>query len=205
MAKMLAEDDKRRAAEEKKKEADVRKKMAEVRDQKEKEELEAAGLRRELEEKRTDKERRAAAGYDVSDLSEDNAKITRAQMHAELYESPLELSDEETSTAATSALSPMVPHFKLRIYEYPFADLPSPILLRPQTQQKQSNQRKIEASEVVPIEIPYIVMTLVATESGETLELPGRMYPEGVGADFVPKLTPHVMARPPDTRCTRGI
>ncbi|KAF2000298.1 hypothetical protein P154DRAFT_466465, partial [Amniculicola lignicola CBS 123094] len=72
---------------------------------------------------------------------------------------------------------------KLRLYEWPDKELPD------------FDEGVEEGVEDIArnLKMPYAVMRMVTTESEEVVELPGGMYPDAVGPDFVPKLSDDVV------------
>lgn len=202
MAKLLADDDKRQALEDRKKEEEVKKAIAKLQKEKAKKEQQKANELKALEEKQIERENKRIGGYEVSDtISEDGLvqEFTGAERFGEIIDDDgsSEESSESETTSNVSAISPIFPHSKLRIFEWPFPDMPLPDpplspWLSPDSE-GWSRERSGWYEETMPKKIPYAVMNLVTTLSKEVVELPGRTYPEPIGADFVPKLAQYVM------------
>ncbi|KAF2192340.1 hypothetical protein K469DRAFT_653747, partial [Zopfia rhizophila CBS 207.26] len=194
MARALADHDKERAKGEAAKKREIERKK-ETKKKAEKEEREKERQLRDKLAGKAERAQRREAGEDVSDSTEAEAEAyVNDIMGIERYGQMVDddnfwsvSSSEGSETGTPSTVSPTFPHQKLRIYEWPFSDMPSPNSPRtPQT--PGGTEREDVFRETLPRKIPYAVMNLVTSTSKETLELPGRTYPEVIRADFVPKL-----------------
>ncbi|KAF2264462.1 hypothetical protein CC78DRAFT_580536 [Lojkania enalia] len=193
MARALAEDDAQRAEGEEKRDRELRKKAAVAKKRKEKEGQEKDHKKKQKEKEMAERhDRMLAKGEGIVDLEssdeETNArKIQGIERFGTLLDDDSFSEDTSTETPTPTTLSPILPHQKLRIFEWPFPDLPS--LNLPCSPSSPSDREDGDVHQApLPREIPYAVMNLVTTVTGETLELPGRTYQEVVGADFAPKL-----------------
>lgn len=184
IARLLADDDTRQRREGKQREKEAKKKAEEAaREKKAREERSKERARKEFEKRQ---ERRREQGLDKEEDERprgDEGPVDLGTLGKLVEEFTEESTTETTTTTASSLASPLMPTNRLRIVEWPAADLPSP---------NPPDDRWWEAgkTEIEPPTIPYAVMNLVTTVTAETVELPGRTYPEKVGGDFVPQLEP---------------
>lgn len=178
IARILADDDLQKRKAESRRQFEIRKKQAEAKKKKELEEQQRAFEKEAKEKRRAEREQRGEEGGDTTP-EELEQQILGAEMFGNLLDDEVDDSVESETDTSISAASPLFPHSKLRIFEC--VDMPS------------ADDNEDWETEVMPSKIPYAVMNLVTTSTEETLELPGRTYPESIGADFVPKLTQHVM------------
>ncbi|KAF1958563.1 hypothetical protein CC80DRAFT_407611, partial [Byssothecium circinans] len=132
--------------------------------------------------RKQDRERRRTAGEDyVSETTDSEPEGFHDQTD---YEST------STMTPSTShSIEPIHPAQRLRIYEWPHFDMPSPHP-PPSPLSPTGRLRKI-MPELLPKKLPYAVMKLITTFTGEKVELPGRQYADEVGPDFVLSLSEH--------------
>ncbi|KAF2655474.1 hypothetical protein K491DRAFT_429105 [Lophiostoma macrostomum CBS 122681] len=167
MARRLAEDDRRQELATRRLEQETIERVNELKKRKAK----------EIEEKarrKAEKQKRRDYGEDVSSDSEDRPQENQFGVGEILSDSSLDKLSESTTITSPTLIPPMYPHERLRIFEWSHAEPPS---------------------EDPPEEIfsPSGRMKLITTLTGETLELPGRQYPEEIGQDFVPKLSQYMM------------
>lgn len=187
MAKALAQKDRDDAIALKMAEREAEEKRKELAKQKERQ-------RKEKEGKRLVRERRRAAGEDVSDTTESEVEEQPGDDNVGFGEI---MTDEDawdstaTSTTTNASISPIFPARRLRIFQWPYPDMPSPNPPR-SPMSPSGRQREDVFEELLPRKLSYAVMTVVTTMSGETLELPGRVFPEEIGPDFVPMLSEHI-------------
>ncbi|KAF2279386.1 uncharacterized protein EI97DRAFT_455639 [Westerdykella ornata] len=183
IARLLADDDKakRKAAmqrmKEKKKQFVARQKQEKEEQKKKKRETKVRagkGVQRE-----TQKE----AGVEISHNSSEEEQVGGAEKFGDVLED--ETTESETHTPVSVA-SPVFTNSRLRLFEWPDQDLPP-------SDAPQSLYGVQGEQEIQPYSIPYAVMALVTTLTEETIQLPGSTYPDGIGAEFVPKLTQYVM------------
>ncbi|KAF2818779.1 hypothetical protein CC86DRAFT_432851 [Ophiobolus disseminans] len=148
---------------------------------------EAAKHRRRIE-----KQARRDRDEDVSDDTPDEEELEK--MHNELLgldadgadQGPAgqalseESWDSTSSESTVQSRAPSVhPECRLRLFEWPYAAMPStaaPVSHR---------QAKLEQT---PCHISYLSLKIHTTESKEKLFLPGQTYPPGVDPDYVPVL-----------------
>lgn len=194
MARILVDDDRQRALGEKRKEKELQKKRAQAQKEKEKAEQEKARQIHEQQKRAAEREQRRLAGEHVSDTSSERSEhaILGIETYGHLSEDESDEPTETETTMTPSSVSPAFPHSRLRIFEWPDLDLPHPDPPEPQWSPT-SRERGDVWLDPIPQKIPYAVMKLVTTFSRETLELPGRTYPDYIAADFVPKLTQHAI------------
>ncbi|KAF2691760.1 hypothetical protein K458DRAFT_325364, partial [Lentithecium fluviatile CBS 122367] len=194
MAKALAQKDRADARAVRQANAEAYKNRKQMEEKKKKDAEEKERLLREKERRRKTRERRRALGEHVISSSENEEDESPSDGNVGVGQI---VSDEEddyesstTTTTVPSSLAPIAPAQKLRIFEWQYQEPPpnSP----PLSPISPSGRIQIEAvPEPLPKKIPYAVMNVVTTKTGETLELPGRAIPEEVGPDFVPSLSGH--------------
>ncbi|KAF2110350.1 hypothetical protein BDV96DRAFT_200759 [Lophiotrema nucula] len=190
MAQALADDDAAIARGQKEREREIKKKKFEAAKKQEKEKQEKLTKEKEKQEKqerRAERESRRLAGdEDVSDTTNSEAEqledreLRGIERYGVLVEDSIS-SSSESETTIPSAISPIHPLQKLRIFECQDLELPS---LYPQGEHEEDD---------LPLKVPYTVMKLVTTCSQETLELPGRNYPDDIDTDHVPRLSPETI------------
>jgi hypothetical protein len=177
--------------------ARIRKAEEERRKKKQEEERE----REKAAEKAERQRKRAEQGDDDEDEddeyeSESSSENTQQEIQG-LEQFGAKQSDTESSSSGSdttdqTAPSPMFPHSRLRIFEWPYPDMPSDE--PPQSPLSPSGGERDDVfPEPMPRKIPYAAMKLVTTNSNETLQLPGARHPPGIDADFVLRLDPYTM------------
>ncbi|KAF2797089.1 hypothetical protein K505DRAFT_372737 [Melanomma pulvis-pyrius CBS 109.77] len=195
IAQALVDDDKAIKIRVKKKERETERRVAELKKKRSEEEQEKERTRKRTEEKRADRERRREAGEDnVSVTSEEGSRnqVYDAGILGVLLEDEFE--ETESSEAPTSAsISPIFPFQKLRIFEWPYPNMPSHYPPKPRWPKEHQNDDAVIIDELLPRKLPYAVMSLVTTITKEKLELPGRTYPGSVEPDFVPKISQYAI------------
>jgi hypothetical protein len=148
----------------------------------------------EEEKKRKAEEMRRERGEDVSSDSEPGPARDQTQFGVgeEVSDSSMDKLSPVSTISSPSAIHSLYPHGRLRIGEWSHEEPP---LEDPPMSEWSSSGREREdyQGELLPMNLPYVVMKLVTTFSDETLELPGRQHPEKIGQDFVPKLTQFTM------------
>jgi hypothetical protein len=188
------------------------------------------------EKERLEKQERRDLGEDVSDDTPDEDEVQLAKDGADdkHYEAVQDvvgidaLSEESWySSSIESSCCPMtppiVPECRLRLFEWTYVEMPSPVARPPTTppcDRQPENQfgYKIlsitgtpisptgaaspspsplptptamgKRLEPTPRAVPYAPLKIHTSFSKEKLFLPGRTYPPGVDADFVPLLSP---------------
>ena len=202
MIRELAEDDKQERAERKKAEKAIKKKRKEVEERKKKRERQKRKWAEQKARRAAEKAARTAEkGEDVNiegEISDEEALddlyydgILGIEQFGQAAEDDwTSSSSSETPTATT--ISPTFPHQKLRIFEWPFDDLPD--IRPPLSPYTPGGTRKDDVhDETLPLPIPYAVTQLLTSVSNEIVELPGRTYPTNIRPDFVPKLSQETM------------
>ncbi|KAF2476770.1 uncharacterized protein BDR25DRAFT_278094, partial [Lindgomyces ingoldianus] len=202
MARALAEDDKLRKRARMKQNKEMEKRMQEVRGKRAEIEKANEQARAMARRERERGKKRADGEEDVSDTTvEKESQVTEytiqgveklGTMASSEDGDTWSESDESSDPGTTPSVSPTFPHQKLRIYEWPLPDMPSPGP-PPSPYTPGGTEKQDVSPEVLPFKIPYAVMNLVTSVTRETLELPGRAIPHGVGANFVPKLSQEVI------------
>ena len=158
--------------------------------------IEAAKMR-----KRIEKQARRDRDEDVSDDTPDEEELK--MMHNEMLGLDADdagqgqvgqaLSDESwdsTSTETTvHSKNPSIgPESRLRLFEWPYNNMPSPT-----GPPSPSNPARYQNGHIrpkrAPCNVPYIPLKIHTTESKEKLFLPGQTYPPGVDPDYVPVLS----------------
>jgi hypothetical protein len=186
MARRLADDDRREAQATRRLEQENNERMNELRKRKAKEMEEKA-------RRKAEKQKRRDRGEDVSSDSDDRRpRENQFGVGEMLSDSSLDKLSESTTITSPTSIPPLYPHERLRIFEWSHAEFPSE---DPPEELWSPSGREREGveEELVPANLPYAVMKLITTFTGETLELPGRQYPENIGQDFVPKLSQYMM------------
>ncbi|KAF2027022.1 hypothetical protein EK21DRAFT_115265 [Setomelanomma holmii] len=157
-----------------------------------------AKMRRRLE-----RQKRRDADESVSDdtSDEDGLQMThdegRGGIDADQFQGGQALSEESwdstsTETTLRAEERPIVPDCQLRLFEWPFNTMPSPVPPTLPLSPVYSPGGSTWPARIprVPRSISYTPLKVHTTESKEKIILPGATYPASVEPDYVPILSP---------------
>ncbi|OCK79042.1 hypothetical protein K432DRAFT_78879 [Lepidopterella palustris CBS 459.81] len=210
MAKALAADDETKEKASNKEIAEARERK--VLEAKEKKRKEQESARRAEQERRKRKELGEGEGDAEEDgIDEDSADKGAADeggegsdddqeygtvMEGKVMEKDDSLQDttkESTTRDTASSYSPQFHYQKIRIYSWPYPDLPSPSKPKTPTTPRRSRVEPLQIEqdilpETVPVKMKYSVWPLATTKTKEEVVTPGWNYPFFIKGDWVPKL-----------------
>ncbi|ORX97688.1 hypothetical protein BCR34DRAFT_607192 [Clohesyomyces aquaticus] len=208
IARLLADDDVRRKQEQEQRARVLGERVKEVRRKREEERKKVEEEKKRKKRERERRRRRREDGEsEVSDTTVEGEDVGRGMrpgggadfmgirtfIEDDSWSSSSSSTSSEDETVSSSRSPTYLLHQKLRIFEYPFLQLPSPNPPPERWSPGGTRENEEWAPETLPRKLPYAVIQLVTTVSGETVELPGRTYQSPVQASFVPKLSRAVM------------
>jgi hypothetical protein len=118
----------------------------------------------------------------------------------ELLSSEESWRSESTDTTFHSTEPPIVPQSRLRLFEWAYMEMPSPVArsapsflpstdFNPRINSPSSPTNMFMRAPPVPRNVPYAPLKVHTTETKEKLFLPGLTYPPNIELDHVPVLT----------------